>query len=577
MLFFSFGRRPPRCSHYRRALAPTPVLAPPADEGFLFRDHRHRARSRQTSVRQRSSTALALSKNETVVGGRSFEGKRASSETSRPTWDELGARSSWPRVREVAPSLFLFGRRPRSRSHHRRCVGAGTSACTVHRRARFRQTSVRRNRARRSRSRKMKPSSAGGASTAAGAQRTGGGPSTNVPSAWYTQRVKRALAANLVAVAITACSSPAAPPLASPHQPPPPPPEQTARAQPPPPPATPTLETLHQGDDLHGFRVDAVYLDDADHRIGARFIHDATQLRASTTCASSPRRRRYIWVNTFPTSDKGEPHTQEHLLLGKGDRGRRLGSMRGDGARRVERVHRAVAHRYHFPHRRRPRRVLAGVPEPARRDAQPRLHRRGDPPRGPQLRRRQGAPTARSTSRRRAPSTTRWSAPTRTPTPPLWRAAGQLVYGATHPLALESGGYPDAIRTMTPAGHPRVPRRRLPPREHGHDRRVPVGDGARRPCSIAPSTILDERGRRAHRQAGPVAADDRGRAADPAARRAGHDPARRAIRTPTRPRPGPILIAWPATRQLVDDRSRRCSSCSSTRSPATRARRCTRS
>ncbi|HEY5952094.1 MAG TPA: hypothetical protein VIV40_41640, partial [Kofleriaceae bacterium] len=32
----------------------------------------------------------------------------------------------------------------------------------------------------------------------------------------------------------------------------------------------------------------------------------------------------------------------------------------------------------------------------------------------------------------------------------LWRTAGRLVYGAKHPLALESGGFPDAIREMTP-------------------------------------------------------------------------------------------------------------------------------
>src|SRR5215208_5454502 len=32
----------------------------------------------------------------------------------------------------------------------------------------------------------------------------------------------------------------------------------------------------------------------------------------------------------------------------------------------------------------------------------------------------------------------------------LWRAAGHLVYGTKHPLALDSGGYPDAIRDMTP-------------------------------------------------------------------------------------------------------------------------------
>ncbi len=35
----------------------------------------------------------------------------------------------------------------------------------------------------------------------------------------------------------------------------------------------------------------------------------------------------FIWVTTFPTSNMGEPHTQEHLLLGKGNKGRDLGSL----------------------------------------------------------------------------------------------------------------------------------------------------------------------------------------------------------------------------------------------------------
>ena len=110
----------------------------------------------------------------------------------------------------------------------------------------------------------------------------------------------------------------------------------------------------------------------------------------STTCASRRRRRASSGSTRSRPSDKGEPHTQEHLLLGKGDRGRKLGSVEAMALARVERVHRAVAHRVSLPHRRRPRRVLAGVREPARRAAQPRLHRRGDPPRGAQLRRRQG-------------------------------------------------------------------------------------------------------------------------------------------------------------------------------------------
>ena len=38
------------------------------------------------------------------------------------------------------------------------------------------------------------------------------------------------------------------------------------------------------------------------------------------------RDRSYIWVTTYPTSNMGEAHTQEHLLVGKGSKGRALGS-----------------------------------------------------------------------------------------------------------------------------------------------------------------------------------------------------------------------------------------------------------
>jgi Zn-dependent M16 (insulinase) family peptidase len=34
-----------------------------------------------------------------------------------------------------------------------------------------------------------------------------------------------------------------------------------------------------------------------------------------------------IWVTTYPTSNMGEPHTQEHLLLGKGNKGATVGSL----------------------------------------------------------------------------------------------------------------------------------------------------------------------------------------------------------------------------------------------------------
>src|SRR5206468_8208945 len=62
---------------------------------------------------------------------------------------------------------------------------------------------------------------------------------------------------------------------------------------------------------------------------------------AMTPGGSTTRRRRvptaprhsesvpqgYTWVNSIPVSDQGEPHTQEHLLLGKGTMGRAFASL----------------------------------------------------------------------------------------------------------------------------------------------------------------------------------------------------------------------------------------------------------
>src|SRR5207248_113874 len=100
----------------------------------------------------------------------------------------------------------------------------------------------------------------------------------------------------------------------------------------PPPPVPPapagevSLETLEQGKPVHGFTPSAVYLDANDKPIGARLVHQATGFTLDyLRIESAPQ--GFIWVTTYPTSDKGEPHTQEHLLLGKGDRGRKLGSF----------------------------------------------------------------------------------------------------------------------------------------------------------------------------------------------------------------------------------------------------------
>ena len=89
-----------------------------------------------------------------------------------------------------------------------------------------------------------------------------------------------------------------------------------------------TFDTLSEGATLSGFRTVAVYLDAADRPFGARFRHirsgftlDLIQLQ------SVPQ--AFTYANTYPTSDKGEPHTQEHLLMGKGNKGRTLAESEG--------------------------------------------------------------------------------------------------------------------------------------------------------------------------------------------------------------------------------------------------------
>ncbi len=87
-----------------------------------------------------------------------------------------------------------------------------------------------------------------------------------------------------------------------------------------------SYSNLKEGQTVSGFRAAAVYLDDSGHAIGARFRHERTGFTLDLLqIQSAPQ--AFVWVTTFPTSNMGEPHTQEHLLLGKGNKGRALGSL----------------------------------------------------------------------------------------------------------------------------------------------------------------------------------------------------------------------------------------------------------
>src|ERR1700704_1148257 len=70
--------------------------------------------------------------------------------------------------------------------------------------------------------------------------------------------------------------------------------------------------SLKEGQVIHGFKVLAIYLDNDDKPLGARFSHAATGLTLDLLEIQSVP-QALIAVNTFPISDRGEPHTQEHL------------------------------------------------------------------------------------------------------------------------------------------------------------------------------------------------------------------------------------------------------------------------
>ena len=86
---------------------------------------------------------------------------------------------------------------------------------------------------------------------------------------------------------------------------------------------TNSFDSLTKGQVINGFRTDALYLDAADKPIGGRFIHVRTGFTLDLLQIQSVP-QAYIYANTYTVSDQGEPHTQEHLLIGKGNKGRNI-------------------------------------------------------------------------------------------------------------------------------------------------------------------------------------------------------------------------------------------------------------
>ena len=89
-----------------------------------------------------------------------------------------------------------------------------------------------------------------------------------------------------------------------------------------------SFSDLKKGDITNGFHAVTVYLNDANQPMGGRFVHEPSGFTLDLLQIESVP-QTYIWVKTFPVSDKGEPHTQEHLLITKGNKGHQLNTTEG--------------------------------------------------------------------------------------------------------------------------------------------------------------------------------------------------------------------------------------------------------
>lgn len=209
------------------------------------------------------------------------------------------------------------------------------------------------------------------------------------------------------------------------------------------------LKTLKAGDRAHGFEVASVYLDASDRPLGARFMHPRTGFQLDLLQIESVP-QAFTWVKSFATSDQGEPHTQEHLLLLRGKSGRTLATKQSMSLVTHSAYTETWRTSYMFN-------TAAGIDtffdifaqqqhamlRPDYSDAEIRLEVRnfgvtqgGDG----QLRLEEKGTVYNEMVASMANGP--WKA---------WRAQGHAVYGTQHALSFNQGGEPAGIRTMTPA------------------------------------------------------------------------------------------------------------------------------
>jgi len=209
------------------------------------------------------------------------------------------------------------------------------------------------------------------------------------------------------------------------------------------------MKNLEPDQKIASFSVEAVYDNESGIPMGARFRHAPSGFVLDILRIQSVP-QAFMWVNSFPSSDKGEPHTCEHLMLGKGTRGRYVGSLEemilGNSSAYTAQLQTC----YHFH-------TAAGS------DAffelmEAKLEALIHPDFSDEEIRREvcnigyNIDPVDSSLRLEEKGTVynEMLSSYERPWGNLERELGHLLYGANHPLSNESGGYPDSIRAMIP-------------------------------------------------------------------------------------------------------------------------------
>ncbi len=212
--------------------------------------------------------------------------------------------------------------------------------------------------------------------------------------------------------------------------------------------ADPFLDKLTEKQIVASFATECVYQNELGDRVGARFRHVPSGFVLDVLRIQSLP-QAFMWFNSTPPSDQGEPHTLEHLLLGKGTKGRYVASLEDMRLGESSAFTMQMQTCYNFN-------TTAGADVffelfEAKLDAL--LH----PTYSDEDIRREvrnfGLAQSADGGWRLEEKGTVYNEMVRgfeSPWGMMSRQIGQWVWGENHPMSYDAGGYPPAIRTMTP-------------------------------------------------------------------------------------------------------------------------------